>query len=439
MPDTLRCRCLSLGCPKNRVDTERLLGSLGLPVHVVDDVEEADLVFINTCGFIRPAVEESVRAVAQAVADIEDLRPRPLLVVGGCLVGRYGHAELAPELPEVDLWLDNAELADWPSKLRALLGLRGPASEQGRLLSTGPSYAWIKISDGCRHRCAFCTIPSIRGPLRSRGAQDIETESRDLLAHGVKELVLVAQDLTAWGQDAPTVNGRRPDLRDLLDRLLPLPGLARLRFLYLYPTGVTPELLEYLRSAGKPFVPYFDVPLQHAHPDVLAAMGRPFSRHDPREAVERIRNVFPGAALRSTFIVGFPGETEAHFAALRDLVEKARFQHLGVFTYQQEEGTPAAVFPGQLEEALKERRRATLMELQSGISAEWLAGFEGERLEVLVDALHPDWPGLCTGRAWFQAPEVDGLTYISGPGVEPGALVEADIVETREYDLVALV
>lgn len=439
MPDSLRCRCLSLGCPKNRVDTERLLGSLGVPVRVVDDEQDADLVFINTCGFIRPAVEESVRAVAQAVADLEDIRPRPLLVVGGCLVGRYGRDALAPELPEVDLWLDNAELAAWPDKLRAALGLQGPTPDEGRLLSTGPSYAWVKISDGCRNRCSFCTIPSIRGPLRSRSAPDIEAECRTLLTLGVKELVLVAQDLTAWGQDAPPLNGRKPDLRDLLDRLLPLPGLSRLRLLYLYPTGVTTALLRYLREAGDPFVPYFDVPLQHAHPEVLAAMGRPFSRHDPREVAERIRNVFPDAALRTTFIVGFPGETEAHFAALRRLVEEVRFQHLGVFAYQREEGTTAAGLPGQIAAKIKERRRAELMELQTGISAEWLAGFAGERLEVLVDAPHPDWPGLCTGRTWFQAPEVDGLTYVSGPGAEPGALVQADIVETRDYDLVALV
>ena len=254
----------------------------------------------------------------------------------------------------------------------------------------------------------------------------------------VLELVLVAQDLTAWGQDMGSGKGRKPDLRDLLDRLLPLPGLDRLRFLYLYPTGVTDELLRYLRQAGDPFVPYFDVPLQHAHPDVLARMGRPFSRHDPREVAARIRAVFPEAALRTTFIVGFPGETDAHFEELVRFVEETRFQHLGVFAYHPEEGTPAAALPDQLSENVKERRRAVLMERQAGISAEWLAGFEGQRLKILVDAAQPDWPGLCTGRAWFQAPEVDGLTYISGPGVEPGALVEADIVETRDYDLVAL-
>ncbi len=438
MSEMLRCRCLSLGCPKNRVDTERLLGSLGVPVTVVDeDADNVDFVFINTCGFIRPAVEESVRAVVQAVTDLEDVRPRPLLVVGGCLVGRYGRDEPAAELPEVDLWLESAELPFWPDKLRAALGLRGPAPE-GRLLSTGPSYAWVKIGEGCRHRCAFCTIPSIRGPLRSRNAADIDAECRELTARGVRELVLVAQDLTDWGLDLPQAGGRRQDLRDLLDRLMPLSGLARLRLLYLYPTGVTPELLRYVRDAGRPLLPYFDVPLQHAHPDVLAAMGRPFSRRDPREVADRIRDILPDAVLRTTFITGFPGETETRFAALRRLVEEVRFQHLGVFAYQAEEGTPAALLPDQVPEEVREQRRNELMEVQADISAAWLAGFEGERLEILVDAESPEWPGLCTGRTWFQAPEVDGLTYISGPGVEPGALVEADIVETREYDLTAL-
>lgn len=419
----------SLGCPKNRVDTERLLGSLGSDLVTVAEPEEADLVFINTCAFIQPAVEESVRAVVQMAADLDGLENRPLLAVGGCLPGRYGTAELARELPEVDLWLHSDDIDTWPQRVAEALELDGPVP--GRLLSTGPSYAWLKIGEGCRHHCSFCTIPSIRGRHRSAPAENLETEARALLADGVRELVLVAQDVTAWGED----QGR--DLRPLLERLLPLPGLARLRLMYLYPAGLTDELLDFLARAGDRFVPYFDVPLQHAHPDVLGRMGRPFAA-DPQAVVDRIRARFPGAALRTTMMVGFPGETDAHFEALMDFVARNRFHHLGVFAYQAEEGTPAAAMDGQVSARLKETRRDALMTLQSGISESILAEYEGERLSVLVDAPHGEWPGLYTGRVWFQAPEVDGVTYVSGPGAAPAALVDADIVETREYDLVAL-
>lgn len=428
----LRCYSVSLGCPKNRVDTERLLGSLGVGLTFVKEPEEADLVFINTCGFIAPAIQESVHVIVQALADLEGVEPRPLVAVAGCLVGRFSPADLAGDLPEVDVWLDNRELDAWPGLLRQALGLHGDAPE-GRLLSTPPSFAWLKISEGCRHACAFCTIPRIRGPLRSHSIDFIEHEARAALDQGVKELVLVAQDVLAWGSD---LHGR-PDMRRLLDRLLPLPGLTRLRMLYMYPTGLTAEFLRYLRDAGAPFVPYFDVPLQHAAAGVLERMGRPFARN-PRECVERIRDVFPDAALRTSLIAGFPGETDRDFAELMRFVEETQFTHLGVFTYQAEEGTPAASMPDQIPEELKTQRRDAIMECQSAISEAWLAQFEGERLEILVDEPHPEWPGLHTGRTWFQAPEIDGVTYISGPDVRPGALVEADIVECREYDLVAL-
>lgn len=434
---------VSLGCPKNRVDTERLLGALGAPVRPVETMAEADVVLVNTCGFILPAVEESVRTVVEAVDEISGLARRPLLAVAGCLVGRYGERDLAAELPEVDLWLPNQSIENWPDLLARAVGARvagvgavAPGYAGGtRLLSTGPSYAWLKISDGCRHNCSFCTIPSIRGVHRSTPAAELEREARQLLDMGVRELILVAQDVTAWGSDADG-NGRG-DLRPLLDRLLPLPGLDRLRLMYLYPAGLNDDLLSYLAAAGAPFVPYFDVPLQHAHPDVLGRMGRPFARN-PRAVVERIRKHFPDAALRTSIIVGFPGETEEHYAALTDFVVETRFHHLGVFAYRAEEGTPAAAMPEQVDDTVKEWRRDALMEVQAEISEEIMESYVGQRLPVLVDAPHDEWPGLHTGRTWFQAPEIDGVTYVSGAGVAPGALVEADIVEARTYDLVAL-
>ncbi len=434
MPKTLRCHSISLGCPKNRVDTERLLGSIGVPLVMVDAPEKASLVFINTCGFIEPAVQESIQAIAQAIADIEDLRKKPLLAVAGCLVGRYSANILAPELPEVDLWLDNKQLDEWPTLMRAALNMADTPCTKGRLLSTGPSYAWLKISDGCRHKCSFCTIPAIRGKHSSIPADALVTEARQLLEQGVKELVLVAQDITAWGSDLGVKHG----LKSLLDELLPLAGLERLRLLYLYPAGLDQELLRYLKDAGKPFVPYFDIPVQHAHASVLARMGRPFAGN-PREAIDRVREFLPDAALRTSLIVGFPGESDEHFDELLRFVRDVRFQHLGVFAYRAEEGTKAATMPEQIAEQVKEQRRHIIMEAQKEISEDWLAQFEGERLSLLVDAPHPDWPGLYTARTWFQAPEIDGITYVSGPEVEAGAIVEADIVECRDYDLVALV
>lgn len=423
---------ISLGCPKNRVDTERALGGLG-PVRAVDTPKKADLVFVNTCGFIAPAVEESVRTLVSLVHETAALRRRPLLAVAGCLVGRYTAAALAEDLPEVDLWLDVDDPASWSGRILAALSPRGFASSApgGRLLSTGPSYAWLKISDGCRHACAFCTIPSIRGPLRSTAAGVLVEEARLILDAGVKELVLVAQDVSAWGRD------KGDGLKRLLEKLLPLPGLARLRLMYLYPSGLTDSLLGFLRAAGAPFVPYFDIPLQHAASGVLSRMGRPFARN-PRVVIERVRKHFPEAALRTSLIVGFPGETDKDFETLCDFVREARFHHLGVFAYQAEEGTPAATMPDQLPDRVKQWRRDVIMEIQAEISAEILTGYVGGRETVLVDAPHPEWPGLFTGRTWFQAPEVDGTTYISGPGVEAGALVEADIVEASDYDLTAL-
>ena len=428
----LKIHAISLGCPKNRVDTERALGSLGR-VRMVEQPSRADLVFINTCAFILPAVEESVRAVLEAITSRHALKRRPLLAVAGCLVGRYGAKSLVRDLPEVDLWLDSQELQSWPALLARALGRTEAAL--GRLLSTGPSYAWLKLGDGCRHSCAFCTIPAIRGAQRSSGLEELAREARSLLDQGVRELVLVAQDVTAWGSDL----GGRKGLVELLERLLRLEGSFWLRLLYLYPAGIRPRFLAFMKefSSEERLLPYFDIPLQHAHPDILAKMGRPFAR-DPRRVVDAVRAHLPDAALRTSLITGFPGETERHFAWLRDFVTEMRFDHLGVFGYSAEEGTMAAKMPGQVPKALREERRAELMRLQAQISAEKLMALTGRRMWVLVDSVHPEWPGLHTGRVWLQAPEIDGFTYVSGPGARPGAMVEAEITESREYDLIAL-
>ncbi len=430
----VRVHTISLGCPKNRVDTERLLGVLGKSFAPAEAVDASDLVLINTCGFIRPAVEESVETILAAIREVAELTPRPTLAVTGCLVSRYGQADLAADLPEVDIWLSTRELEKWPGLVGAALGKKNLDALGPRRLSTGPAYAYLKVSEGCSHKCAFCTIPSIRGRHVSRPLDDLEREARLLVEQGgVPELVIVGQDVTSYGHDL----GLKDGLRRLLDRLLPIKGLRWLRLMYLYPAGLTDGLLKHMAGLGQPLLPYFDIPLQHAHPDILSAMGRPFAK-DPSLVIERVRRHFPDAALRTSLIVGFPGETDAHFKALKEFVARTKFSHLGVFPYHQEEGTPAASLPGQVPQGVKTRRKNALMKLQEGISREHLASLVGSRLEVLVEEPSPEWPGLHVGRVWFQAPEVDGVTYVSGPKVRPGRLVCADIEQAQSYDLVAL-
>lgn len=424
----------SLGCPKNRVDTERALGSLGYPVRLVRHIGQAKLVFINTCSFIEPASRESVRAILEAADRIKNLRRKPVLAVAGCLPSRYGLEELACELPEVDVWLPASRIASWPDLLNQALG-RAWNGESGRLLAGVSSFGWLKISDGCNHKCAFCAIPAIRGKFVSEPGEKIVAEAGELLEKGVKELVLVAQDVGAWGRD-----GGLPDydLPYLLRKLAGLTGLVWLRMLYLYPNTLTSDFLQNVAEIGAPILPYFDIPLQHSEPEVLARMGRPF-QENPRAVLERLRQFFPQAALRTTLIVGYPGETEAQFRRMLEFVREARFQNLGVFTYFAEEGTPAAAFPQQISQEVKEERRRELMEAQAAISRELLAQYVGTRQQVLVDeSREEEWPGLHAGRLWFQAPEIDGITYVSGQGVHPGALVEGEIVDSQVYDLSAL-
>ncbi len=433
----VRVHTISLGCPKNRVDTERLLGVLGKSFVPAEEAAAADLVLINTCGFIRPAVEESVETILAAIRELADVSPRPVLAVTGCLVSRYGQADLAADLPEVDLWLSTRELETWPGLAGAALGKKRLDALGPRRLSTGPAYAYLKVSEGCSHNCAFCTIPGIRGPHVSRTLDDLEREARLLVEQGgVPELVIVGQDVTSYGRDL----GLKDGLQRLLDRLLPIKGLRWLRLMYLYPAGLTDGLLKHLAGLagpGSPLLPYFDIPLQHAHPEILSAMGRPFAR-DPSLVIDRVRAHFPDAALRTSLIVGFPGETDAHFKTLKAFVQRTGFSHLGVFPYHQEEGTPAASLPGQVAQGVKTRRKNALMKLQEAISREHLSGLVGQRLEVLVEEPSPEWPGLHVGRVWFQAPEVDGVTYVSGPKVKPGRIVLADIEQAQSYDLVAL-
>ena len=435
---------ISLGCPKNLVDTEKILGVLGDRFQPVESLSEAAVVLINTCGFIQPAVEESVQTILETARDVEELSPRPLIAVTGCLHARYG-AELERELPEVDLWVPLAGQEEAGSYLLPALGREdegeGPAPEPARggsaparVISTGASHAYLKISEGCDRSCSFCLIPDIRGGMRSRSIESLREEARFLLDQGVRELILVGQDVTEYGRDL----GPNQDLPALLRELASLPGLAWLRLMYLYPSGINERLLSALREVSPPLLPYFDIPLQHAHPDILRAMGRPFATQ-PDRVVDLVRSHFPEASLRTTLLTGFPGEGEEHFRVLSDFVRRHRFQHMGVFAFWPEEGVRAAEFFGQVDRELKEARRNELMRIQAEISEDQLEAYQGREMAVLVDRPNPEWPTLYEGRVWFQAPEVDGICYVSGENLSPGDMVSARIEETRTYDLVALV
>lgn len=427
----LKIHTVSLGCPKNRVDTEKMLAQLGEGWKPVREPAKADIVLVNTCAFISPAVEESLQEIIALGEEIKGSGKKPLFVVTGCLVARYGQKKLYSLLPEVDLFLTIPEQKDavliWAQKF----GLDPAPGRQ--VLTTGPSFGYVQLSDGCNNKCSFCTIPSLRGRLRSRPLDSIEKDARSLLAQGAAELVLVAQDVTAYGRDMHMKNG----LIRVLERLLNLPGLRRLRLMYLYPSGLNRELLDFIAACGPEMLPYFDIPLQHAHPEILKRMGRPFSV-DPQKVVDTIRDRIPGAALRTTMIVGFPGEKPRHFDRLISFVARNRFNSLGAFKYYPEEGTRAASFPDQVKSGDKKKRLDDLMQLQRYISAELLREYEDREVDVLVDEPHSEWPGLFVGRTWFQAPEVDGITYISGPDVASGRLLTALVQESKEYDLVAM-
>ena len=419
---------VSLGCPKNRTDTEKLLAALVKQGNeVVLDPAEADLLLVNTCAFIQEAVEESIEVILELA---EGKRPEQKLVVCGCLVTRYGE-ELLPEFPEVDLFLGiepyrRPELLQGKNSKRLCLKLEGPEFSE-RLLTESPFYAYLKVAEGCSHACSFCLIPRLRGPLRSIPEELILTEARNLLAQGIQEIILVGQDVSAYGLDQGKCR-----LEALIKKLVSLSGLRWLRLLYLNPQGVTEELLESMAASEK-VCPYFDLPVQHASPKILRTMRRPYQPEEILRLIERIRKGWPEAGIRTAVIVGFPGETEKDFELLLEFIKEARFDHLGAFVFSPEEGTPAARMPNQVPEEIKQERFVRLMERQQEISRQNLKNRLRKETEVLVEGF--DEEGRLYGHACFQAPEIDGVTFISGKNVSPGEIIRVRLVEAGTYDL----
>jgi len=432
---------LSLGCPKNLVDGEVMLGRLrGAGYRLVADARQADVVVVNTCAFIDRAKQESVDAILEMAREKESGRAKRL-VVTGCLTQRYD-ADLRREIPEIDATLGTGQVeeivravgGDATSLADAAPGLPTWVYDHTapRVLSTPPWLAYLKISEGCDYTCSFCIIPTLRGRHRSRGVEDVVAEARALAARGVRELVLVAQDSTRYGLD----HGVRDGLAYLLRRLGRVDGLRWIRVMYAYPSTLTDPILEAMASEEK-VVKYVDIPLQHASEPVLRRMKRPTRRGNLLGMVQRIREQVRGVAIRTSFIVGFPGETEEDFERLQEFVRAAQFDNVGVFTFSDEEGTASFDLPGRVPARVRESRRRRLMALQKRISARRNRARVGQRLEVLVEGAHPDSDLLLRGRLATQAPEIDGQVILNDGTAEAGAFVTCEVTEAHPYDLVA--
>jgi ribosomal protein S12 methylthiotransferase len=434
-----RVHVLTLGCPKNEVDTEVMLGVLTRAGHeLVLDPDAADVLVVNTCAFIGPAKEESIDAILEA-ARVKAAREGRRLVVTGCLAQRFAD-DLVRELPEVDAFVGTGDLTRIAEAVtgphaEVPVVYRGaqhelPAHGVSRRVRTGAWWtAYLKVSEGCDHRCSFCIIPKIRGRHESRAMADVLAEAESLVADGAVELNLIAQDLTAYGRDRADGATLARLLRALAVRV---PGARWLRLLYAYPSSVTDDLLHVI--ATEPAVcKYLDMPLQHIADDMLRAMRRERSGAAIRRLLRRIRAAVPGIALRSAFIVGFPGETEAHVDELCDFLEEADLDRVGVFRYSPEEGTHAAGLAGQLPERVKRRRWERVMETQARIAARRSRAQVGCEVEALVEGEGRE-PGWVVGRSRDRAPEIDGMLLMRGEA-SPGDLVRVLITGADTYDL----
>ena len=433
---------VSLGCPKNQVDAEVMTATLEQGGYsIVPDPQDATIILVNTCAFILPAKEESIAEILQAAAWKKTGQCR-FLAVTGCLPQRYGKS-LAAELPEVDIFLDTNEVPQIAAHLDRLHDVPGTphltvvnrpsflmSAGHKRRLSTPFYTAYLKIAEGCSNYCSYCIIPALRGRARSRTMDDVLEEAHNLAAQGVREIIITAQDSTAYGRDLK----ERPNLGDLLRKLANLADLRWIRLLYTYPGKLDAHTLTVMAEEEK-ICPYVDIPIQHIDDDILKAMRRQGGSTRIKESIALVRDLVPGVALRTSLIVGFPGETPARFKRLLNFISETRFDHLGAFKYSAEKETAAAVLAGRVTENTKERRRRELMEEQARISAGINQTLIGSHQEVLIEGTSdiPEFP--YAGRCCRQAPEIDGITYIKGKGLQAGDFVACTITGADTYDL----
>ena len=441
-----RAAMVTLGCAKNQVDSEVMLGVLrNHGYEIVTDLASADVAVVNTCGFLESSVKESIDAVLDA-AEYKSTGRLRKLIVAGCMVERY-KGDLRQTLPEVDSFLLTGDLLKVGEAADG--GVGAALNDAGRpyflyddtmprQLSTQRHTAYVKVAEGCNRPCTFCIIPKIRGAMRSRTIDSVVKEVVDLGAQGVREINLVAQDLTSYGKDLS--QGSLPELLRALDGAR---AVDWIRLLYAYPIGIDEALLDSIVELPS-VCNYLDLPLQHASEDVLRNMKRPLGRYSPRHVAEFIRTRAPQIVMRTTFIVGFPGETEKDVDELEAFIREGHFLNVGIFTYSPEEGTPSHDMKGHLSQQEKDARRERLMLAQQEVAGRSLSGYLGKRLPVLVEGAHEDTDLLLSGRAEFQAPEVDGVVIINDiegedSSIPIGTIREVEITEVSGYDLVGTV
>ena len=420
---------VSLGCDKNRVDSERMLGLLeAAGFSFTDDEFEADVIVVNTCCFIEDAKMESIDMILEMAAMKTEGKCRKL-IVAGCLSERY-RDEILSEFPEVDAYIGTSDLTEILTVCKLddedITSIPIP----GRIITTPGHYEFLKIAEGCNKYCTYCIIPYIRGKFRSEEMEDLIREAKKLAESGVKELILVAQDTAVYGTDLYGVNR----LPELLSCLCQIHGLEWIRILYTYPEEITDEFLQTMAKLPK-VCHYIDMPIQHASDNILRKMGRRTNHDALVSVINRAREIMPDVILRTTLISGFPSETDADHEALCDFVREMKFDHLGVFTYSQEEGTKAAEMPDQIDEPVKIKRRDELMQIQEQIAAEKMTKHAGKTFMVLIDGYLPE-DDIYVGRTYMDAPEVDGFFYVSAEEqLNSGDMIYAECKSSNAYDL----
>lgn len=437
---------ISLGCPKNLVDSEIMAGTLMKDGYeVVSEAEDADTVIVNTCGFIEESKKESI----QKIFDMSELKEQGKIkkvVVAGCLTQRY-KTDLVDSLPEADLFVGSGEFQniskilkdhDNGNKNKTFFNLPTYLQEEStpRVNSQPKHRAYLKISEGCMKRCAFCAIPLIRGNLQSRTIANVVNEAKLLVAGGVKELIIISHDFTDYGWDITRKNPEAIESPlELLKALNKIDGAEWIRLLYLYPDGITDEMIDLIKSSKK-LVKYFDMPLQHINNEVLKNMNRKMTREEIQEALNKIRHNISDAVIRTQFIVGFPGETEEQFEELLAFIAEQKFDRVGCFMYSPEESTPGGKMENQIDDKTKQRRHDAVMQVQQNISREKHKAFIGKTVDVLVEGYSEETDLLLQGRTSQQAPDIDGVVLINDGQAKVGDLVKVRITDSMEYDLI---
>jgi ribosomal protein S12 methylthiotransferase len=431
---------VSLGCPKNTVDSERVLGDLVTSGYdLTPNEEDAEIIIVNTCGFIESAKKESIDAILEMAQKKIDGKCQKLIVTG-CLAERHTQ-ELLDEIPEIDHMLgvgqypqlkNILEEGDFDSRNHVATPAEYYESYTDRLLTTAFYTAYLKIAEGCSNRCAFCIIPKMRGPMRSRSPESILAEAENLAQRGVKEFNIISQDTTMYGFDLAMKDG----LARLLKGMAKIDGVEWMRLLYCYPTFLNSDVIDYIASEKK-VCRYIDVPLQHTHDEMLKSMKRQETEGGVRKMIDELRLKIPEIALRTTFITGFPGETDEHFKHMLRFICEMQFDHVGIFTYSDEEGTTAFDYPGRVPEEVKEERKNILMEFQKEIALRKNQEKVGQIESVLVEGFDAQENYIMTGRLASQAPDIDGQVILEKCEAEPGEIVPMRIIAAADYDLVA--